>query len=692
MDRVLLKHVHLDAEYEGRTSSTPISSLKNPNLFPPPPKHREFHPDAGSATVSPEYNYLYQPAYEQQQKLRQQQQQQYHPNNVYQPGQPGVAQQPPVSNGVPSYQPSVPAQPGSQPPVIYQQPSNGYQPQPQAPAPPYQSATPYAPQQQYAQPTPPPSLPQRSPPPLLPPRGTVSPAYGQAPLSQAAYSPQPAQAPVAGYQPPYSQSIPQPQVQPQYGSQPIQSPQPIYSPAYQAPQQQAISQISTPTSTSEAGKPFVKGHGYSQSVIPGADSASPQSQIPVGFPPQQANFAAEIAKARNPTTSGNGGGITGQRVPSGHRPTQSMSAVGKKPPPPPPKPKNPALRGSPTSPVPNQSFSSSNGYDNSRKPPQIATKQQDGRPLTQPAGNLNKIVSVSGAPPGRNPPPIIASSKPVPTLQAIPTPVATPPTPAQWAPPQIDLELEKKWYNNGASSTQISQWPAFLTGLTFQSSISIQGSQKTVILAVRFSDLSRSKFRIESDLQNPSVAATAQRIDFPPPLTPNDDDLNAASSAFGENVAKFAEANYGRQVGDGECWSLANEALANAGALKSVGLIHGVSIWEVNSGRVIRGQKNVLRRGDVLQFKSAKFREINLAGVAEVKTVGAPDHTSVIVAIEGVGAQELQIGLVVLEQNVNHVRTVQQGRLDFQYLQEGSVIAYRPFWNEWAGVLDTTWP
>ncbi|KAK9390383.1 hypothetical protein V1515DRAFT_641552, partial [Lipomyces mesembrius] len=65
-----------NSEASARVPSKPVSELTNAKLFPPPPKHREFHPDAGPAAIAPEYAYLYQPALERKQPEEQRQQQQ----------------------------------------------------------------------------------------------------------------------------------------------------------------------------------------------------------------------------------------------------------------------------------------------------------------------------------------------------------------------------------------------------------------------------------------------------------------------------------------------------------------------------------------------------------------------------------------------------------------------------------------
>ncbi|KAK9487027.1 hypothetical protein V1527DRAFT_11463 [Lipomyces starkeyi] len=692
-------------EASARVPSKPVSELPDAKLFPPPPKHREFHPDAGSAAIAPEYAYLYQPALERkrQEEQRPQQQQQWgQPMQLgqtpqYQPQGQSQYQQPGNVPGQPVYQPPAAAQPAQstyQQPV-YQQSQQTYQSPPQQA---YQSPSYPPPQQTYQPPAhlPPsaqsPPLPQRGPMPSLPPRNGSTP-----PFQQPAYQPPPQQ-----QQPAYQRPQQQQQQQPTY--QPPQQHRPTYQPtqqaqAYQSPQQPPAPAYQQPTVTpsyqsqpqtpsyQQPAQPFVRGHGYSQSL---ADGHSPSvSPPPISQPtPRYPNFASEISRARVGFSS-TSPAPPGQRVPSGHRHTQSTSVVGKKAPPPPPKPKNPALRGSPTSPVVGQSslpgafpengHVESNMNNNTKKTP-------SGPPTPSSRPSLNDSANVPAKPSGLISRPILT---PKPPPAATPATVHQQPAQTQWAPPQVDLELDKKWFAMGNNPMKLLQLPAFLSGRTYASSIAMAGNTKTIMLSVRFPDLSRTKFRIEVDRYDDNNVS-AQRVDFAPPGRPSASDLDAAATSFGENVAKFVEANVGRQIGDGECWTVAKESLKASGAMESCGFIHGVEIWTSNSTTGVRsGDEAMLRRGDILQFKSARFRSSGQAGrIVEEKYVGAPDHTAVIVAVHSVAP----VVVTVLEQNVGGVRSVQQGSYVFGEMMDGSVVAYRPFWKEWAGELETSWP
>lgn len=92
-------------------------------------------------------------------------------------------------------------------------------------------------------------------------------------------------------------------------------------------------------------------------------------------------------------------------------------------------------------------------------------------------------------------------------------------------------------------------------------------------------------------------------------------------------------------MGNGECWTLANDALGAVGraekdrgrepCMQSQSYVHGYKIFEFKGGRVVVGggvREAGVRRGDVVQFFSAVFAD----GRGGRKWAGAPDHTSVV--------------------------------------------------------------
>jgi hypothetical protein len=154
----------------------------------------------------------------------------------------------------------------------------------------------------------------------------------------------------------------------------------------------------------------------------------------------------------------------------------------------------------------------------------------------------------------------------------------------------------------------------------------------------------------------------------------------------------------GQQVGDGECWTLANQALLAVGAqcstrgvepcMPSQSYTHGHIIYsfvpakssypEPRGGVLEAG----VARGDIIQLLSAHFNSKD--GRSE-KWAGAPDHTAVITGVDPNGV------LRVVESNVGGVKRVQKGSFDMEELVKGEVRIFRAVGESWAGNLDPRW-
>jgi hypothetical protein len=154
----------------------------------------------------------------------------------------------------------------------------------------------------------------------------------------------------------------------------------------------------------------------------------------------------------------------------------------------------------------------------------------------------------------------------------------------------------------------------------------------------------------------------------------------------------------GQQVGDGECWTLANEALLAVGArassqgqepcLPSQSYVHGSLIYSYIPATSLypepRGgvREAGVARGDILQILSAHFKSKD--GRSE-KWAGAPDHTAVVVGVEPNDV------LKVVEQNVGGVKKVRDGSYDMSELMRGEVRVFRAVGESWVGKLDPQW-
>jgi hypothetical protein len=141
-----------------------------------------------------------------------------------------------------------------------------------------------------------------------------------------------------------------------------------------------------------------------------------------------------------------------------------------------------------------------------------------------------------------------------------------------------------------------------------------------------------------------------------------DDSLN-------DQVVEFARSKLGEKVGDGQCSSLAAEALRRAGARVRRGE-HG------NWGDE---QKSLLdaKPGDILQFDDVKFvhTEFRDDGGKYTQMILFPHHTAIIARVRKRGTKPI---VVVLHQNVAHTQIVQEWTIHMADKKRGTVKLYRP--------------
>lgn len=130
--------------------------------------------------------------------------------------------------------------------------------------------------------------------------------------------------------------------------------------------------------------------------------------------------------------------------------------------------------------------------------------------------------------------------------------------------------------------------------------------------------------------------------------------------AVNAKVLKFVESQVGKQVDNGDCWKLADEALATAQARRPGKNGFGTYVF----GRAVKSVENALP-GDVVQFEKAEFVSADGARYEMAR------HTAVVVAVRGTQVE-------LLHQNWNGVRRVSKLKLDLADLKTGQVNFYRP--------------
>lgn len=425
------------------------------------------------------------------------------------------------------------------------------------------------------------------------------------------------------------------------------------------------------------------------------------------------NFAAQIAQLRS--VNSKSPQLTGKSTPP---PKPSKPAVGKKPEtfseiksPPTPIRRTPEV-GVPVSLPRGPSVESLSKLTKAPppKPAKLHSRPSEEKkelpvkpkPLLKPKPQVVEPPVAPSVLPRRSPAPIPSPSKPIPVqiLESASTPPPPPPPrnysrapalpPASaTSPPDLDLELSSGWFANTTSPLQL---PKALEGLNYSTSY-LYATKTTPLgtfsdhsrdLLVTLKDLAKVAYRITWK-NNDVSTATSEITKFVPspiinkPLTTAE--LIAFSAQFGNYVAAWCSHNEGKQVGTGECWDLAKYALEKGcgkHAFVSTYYHHGYPILKIHgepTGMVTdNGPHDQVRKGDILQFTTAKFED---RARGSTQTAGDPDHTSVVV--DKIGER-----ILVLEQNVQGVRVVRKGEYVLGNIVSGSVVVYRPVSAQWA--------
>ncbi|WP_193212910.1 SHD1 domain-containing protein [Luteolibacter marinus] len=120
-------------------------------------------------------------------------------------------------------------------------------------------------------------------------------------------------------------------------------------------------------------------------------------------------------------------------------------------------------------------------------------------------------------------------------------------------------------------------------------------------------------------------------------------------------VGEFCTAKIGVKVGNGECWTLADEAYKSCGARRPGG---DLRVW----GREIDLKKEELEPGDVVEFRTAAIAGYGTSG---------PEHTAVVVK----GGRRGRA--TIAEQNWGGNKTVRTVEIDLRKVDSGKVMVYR---------------
>ncbi|KAI4181735.1 MAG: hypothetical protein L6R41_006437 [Letrouitia leprolyta] len=235
---------------------------------------------------------------------------------------------------------------------------------------------------------------------------------------------------------------------------------------------------------------------------------------------------------------------------------------------------------------------------------------------------------------------------------------------------------------------------------------------KTLICAVRWTDTKAvTKVRVKWRQSDPLGSVTAEQKHYPAPAPLSEEDLDAAHKLYGANIATWAESTIGTTVGDGECWTLIQQALLDLAdsyrqyrkeaPLISQGRSHGYPILSLtapaagsNTGLL---QVADVRRGDITELKSAHFHIITEEAPEKVpghwgkwqkgpgeKNIRLSHHSAVIVGVDGDVVK-------VVEQNGCVAGGVGVEKYDLGEMKRGEVEVFRVVGEKWVGALVADW-
>jgi hypothetical protein len=129
-----------------------------------------------------------------------------------------------------------------------------------------------------------------------------------------------------------------------------------------------------------------------------------------------------------------------------------------------------------------------------------------------------------------------------------------------------------------------------------------------------------------------------------------------------DQIVSFARRRRGERVGDGECFTLVDRALRDAGAKRARDLGPVTPTADYVWGTAVTLAE--LQPGDVIQFRDYEYAvEVRTSTdeeeSEEAETQGRPHHTAIVENVDGNGA------VTVLEQNAPPGSSVRRTRLFF---------------------------
>ena len=246
----------------------------------------------------------------------------------------------------------------------------------------------------------------------------------------------------------------------------------------------------------------------------------------------------------------------------------------------------------------------------------------------------------------------------------------------------IDLSAQSGWWK------QPTQVPPVFQGrkdihFEFEESTTTNQGSKTVVtrdIYVLFQDYSQTVVTVRYDPYDPSDAALDQRHEAPPrPL--RQDEMEEFYERFGRQIAETASAKKDTVVGEGAPQSLVWELFKPLkGALAPVGTRAYGALVYANMANASTQQQDVIRAGDIISFRNAKFQGKHGPMHAKYSAeVGKPDHVAVVAEWDGTKKK-----VRAWEQGREN-KKVKQESYKLDDLRSGEVKIWRVVPRSWVG-------
>ncbi|KZZ92569.1 SH3 domain-containing protein [Moelleriella libera RCEF 2490] len=202
----------------------------------------------------------------------------------------------------------------------------------------------------------------------------------------------------------------------------------------------------------------------------------------------------------------------------------------------------------------------------------------------------------------------------------------------------VDLSAQSVWWK------QANQVPPVFEGrkdvhIESEETTTTNQGAKTVItrdIFVLFQDYSQTIVTVRFDPYNATDAEMEQRHE-PPPRTLRQDQMEEYYDQFGRQISNAANSRKDTVVGDGTPQGFVMELLRPlSGALPPVGTRSYGALVYANMANASTQQQDVIRAGDIISFRNAKFQGKHGPMHAKYSAeVGRPDHVAVVAEWDG---------------------------------------------------------